>query len=177
MIKRNICVVTSHVPMVFGGHLIIARSLVSALKEMGYNSDVIYTPQNRFGRQLSAYLANRLTDVGRTGAESVDRDLVMACLAADLLKRTDRGLVLSDAGYARFRRSAAEGSEPFRAQHQCRARDLREFDGVQQPVLLNDGESLLGWPRSRKDPAGRPLIGQEQFEAGERCGQTTSSRK
>lgn len=118
-----------------------------------------------------------LTDVGRTGAKSVDRDLVMACLAADLLKRTDRGLVLSDAGYARFRRSAAEGSEPFRAQHQCRARDLREFDGVQQPVLLNDGESPLGWPRSRKDRAGRPLIGQEQFEAGERCGQTTSSRK
>ena len=71
MIKRNICVVTSHVPMVFGGHLIIARSLVSALKERGYNSDVIYTPQNRFGRQLSAYLANRLTDVGRTGGDEV----------------------------------------------------------------------------------------------------------
>lgn len=71
MIKRNICVVTSHVPMVFGGHLIIAQSLVSALKEMGYNSDVIYTPQNRFGRQLSAYLANRLTDVGRTGGDEV----------------------------------------------------------------------------------------------------------
>jgi len=71
MIKRNICVVTSHVPMVFGGHLIIAQSLVSALKEMGYNSDVIYTPQNRFGRQVSAYLANRFTDVGRTGDDEV----------------------------------------------------------------------------------------------------------
>ena len=42
-----------------------------------------------------------LTDAGRTGAKSVDRDLVTACLAAELLKRTDRGLVLSDAGYAR----------------------------------------------------------------------------
>ncbi len=109
-----------------------------------------------------------LTDAGRTGAKSVDRDLVTACLAADLLKRTNRGLVLCDAGYARFRRNAAEACEPFRAQHQRRARDLRGVDGVQRQVLLNDGESPLGWLRSRKDRAGRPLIGHEQFEAGER---------
>jgi hypothetical protein len=110
----------------------------------------------------------RLTDGGRRVAKSVDRALVKACLAADLLKRTDRGIVLSDAGFARIRRSVAEGAEPFRAQHQRRARDLCEIEGVKRPVLVNDGESPLGWLRSRKDRAGRPLIGQEQFEAGER---------
>jgi len=35
-------------------------------------------------------------------------------------------------------------------------------------VLVNDGESPLGWLRSRKDRNGRPLIAVEQFEAGER---------
>ncbi|HBF61721.1 MAG TPA: hypothetical protein DDW48_09985 [Methyloceanibacter sp.] len=32
---------------------------------------------------------------------------------------------------------------------------------------MNDGESPLGWLRNRKDRSGRPLIGQEQFEAGD----------
>lgn len=110
----------------------------------------------------------RLTDAGRVVVSSVDRDLVRACLAADLLKRTDRGMVLSDTGHARVRRSEAKTSEPFRAQHQRRANDVREIGGIRQPVLVNDGESPLGWLRSRKDRLGRPLIGQEQFEAGER---------
>ncbi|WP_108683209.1 DUF6456 domain-containing protein [Methyloceanibacter sp. wino2] len=109
-----------------------------------------------------------LREAGRIVFKSVDRDVVMACLAADLLERTDRGLVLSDAGHARVRRSGAEGLEPFRAQHERRSQDVREVGGIRQPVLLNDGESPLGWLRSRKDRAGRPLIGQEQFEAGER---------
>lgn len=110
----------------------------------------------------------RLSDAGRIVVKSVDRDLVKACIAADLLERTNRGMVLSDEGHARVRRNGAEGFEPFRAQHQRRSRDMREVDGTRQSVLLNDGESPLGWLRSRKDRSGRPLIGQEQFEAGER---------
>lgn len=52
----------------------IARALVRALREHGHDADLITTPSNRFGRQASAYLANWMTDVGRTGAgERVDQ--------------------------------------------------------------------------------------------------------
>lgn len=100
--------------------------------------------------------------------DTVSRQVVEACLAGDLLERADRGWVLSDAGLARVRRNEAGGDEPFRAQHQRRTRDLRDVDGSRRTVLVNDGESPLGWLRSRKDRSGRPLIGPEQFEAGER---------
>ncbi len=60
-------VVTSDVPLVEGGHRVIARSLVRALCEQGHEAEVVTTPQNRFGRQFSAYLATWLTDVGMTG--------------------------------------------------------------------------------------------------------------
>jgi glycosyltransferase involved in cell wall biosynthesis len=62
----TIAVVTSSPPFVEGGHLVIARALVAALEQAGHEADLILTPQNRFGRQGSAYLANWLTDVGRT---------------------------------------------------------------------------------------------------------------
>ena len=62
----TIAVVTSSPPLAEGGHLVIARSLVTALRDAGHHADIVVTPQNRFGRNLSSYLANRLTDVGRT---------------------------------------------------------------------------------------------------------------
>lgn len=62
----RIVVVTSHPPLAQGGHLVIARALVDALNEHGHEAGLVTTPQNRFGRQLSAYLATRLTDVGLT---------------------------------------------------------------------------------------------------------------
>ena len=65
--SKRIVVVTSAVPFVEGGHLTIARSTVRAFNEYGYEADLVLTPQNRFGRQLQAYLANRLTDVGEDG--------------------------------------------------------------------------------------------------------------
>jgi glycosyltransferase involved in cell wall biosynthesis len=46
---------------------VIARALVQALRERGHDADLVITPSNRFGRQASAYLANWMTDVGRTG--------------------------------------------------------------------------------------------------------------
>ena len=58
----RIAVVTSSPPMVEGGHMVIARSLVRALREAGHDAEVVVTPQNRFGRQGSAYLATWLTD-------------------------------------------------------------------------------------------------------------------
>ncbi len=61
-----VAVVTSSPPFVEGGHLVIARSLIAALRDTGHEADLIVTPQNRFGRQGSAYLATWLTDVGKT---------------------------------------------------------------------------------------------------------------
>ena len=45
----------------------IARALVEALRAAGHDADLVTTPQNRFGRQGAAYLANWLTDVGVDG--------------------------------------------------------------------------------------------------------------
>ena len=64
----RIAVVTSAPPLIEGGHLVIARSLVRALEEAGHEAGLVATPQNRFGRQASAYLATWLTDVGVDGA-------------------------------------------------------------------------------------------------------------
>ena len=70
----KILVATSDVPFVEGGHRVIARALASAFREAGHEAEILTTPQNRFGRQFSAYLATRLTDVELTGtAKQVDR--------------------------------------------------------------------------------------------------------
>ena len=70
----RVAVVTSDVPYVEGGHRVIARALLRALREAGHTADIVRTPQNRFGRQLSAYLATWLTDVGVGGdGAPVDR--------------------------------------------------------------------------------------------------------
>jgi glycosyltransferase involved in cell wall biosynthesis len=63
---RRILVVTSGALFVRGGHLTIAEETAAALRRAGHVAEIIVTPQNRFGRQLSAYLATWLTDVGET---------------------------------------------------------------------------------------------------------------
>jgi glycosyltransferase involved in cell wall biosynthesis len=63
----RIAVVTSAPLFVEGGHLVIARALVSALRESDHQADLVTTPSNRFGRQSAAYMANWLTDVGVAG--------------------------------------------------------------------------------------------------------------
>jgi glycosyltransferase involved in cell wall biosynthesis len=63
---RRVLVVTSGALFVRGGHLTIAEETAAALRRAGHLADVIVTPQNRFGRQLSAYLATWLTDVGES---------------------------------------------------------------------------------------------------------------
>lgn len=66
MMKR-IVVVTSTVPFVYGGHLVIAENLLKALRDYGYEADIFFTPQNKFGKQIQAYLANYLTDLTEDG--------------------------------------------------------------------------------------------------------------
>jgi glycosyltransferase involved in cell wall biosynthesis len=64
MASRRILVATASPPFAEGGHLVMARELVRALEECGHEASLIVTPQNRFGRQASAYLAAWCTDVG-----------------------------------------------------------------------------------------------------------------
>jgi glycosyltransferase involved in cell wall biosynthesis len=66
MSQRRVLVVTSGALFVRGGHLTIAEETAAAMRRAGHLAEVIVTPQNRFGRQLSAYLATWLTDVGET---------------------------------------------------------------------------------------------------------------
>jgi glycosyltransferase involved in cell wall biosynthesis len=60
----RVAVATSTPLFVEGGHLVMARALVQALREAGHEAELVLTPQNRFGRQGAAYLAAWLTDVG-----------------------------------------------------------------------------------------------------------------
>jgi len=59
--------------MIEGGHMVIARSLVQALRDAGHTAEIVVTPENRFGRQASAYIATWLTDVGSAGGSPIDR--------------------------------------------------------------------------------------------------------
>jgi glycosyltransferase involved in cell wall biosynthesis len=69
----RIAVVTSSPPMAEGGHMVIARELTRALREAGHDADILVTPQNRFGRQASAYLATWLTDVMSSEGRAIDQ--------------------------------------------------------------------------------------------------------
>jgi len=60
----TVAVVTASPAFAEGGHLVMARELVQALRAAGHQSGLIVTPQNRFGRQGAAYLAAWCTDVG-----------------------------------------------------------------------------------------------------------------
>jgi glycosyltransferase involved in cell wall biosynthesis len=62
----RVLVVTSSPPFAEGGHLVMARSLVRALREVGHDASLLLTLQNRFGRNTSSYLASWLADVGLT---------------------------------------------------------------------------------------------------------------
>src|SRR4030065_683546 len=64
-------------------------------------------------------------------------------------------------------RGSDDEGDAFRGQHQLRTVSDREVDGVRRSVLVNEAESPLGWLKSRKDRNGRPLITDDQYQAGE----------
>ena len=75
---------------------------------------------------------------------------------------------ISGLGRARLRRRLAPDS-PYRSQHQILdLREQRTAKGDAVVVRVNHAESPLGWLVSHKDKNGKPLIGLEQFAAGER---------
>ena len=56
----RVLVVTSSPAFAEGGHLVMARSLVASLQQAGHHAGLMVTPQNRFGRHTSTYLASWL---------------------------------------------------------------------------------------------------------------------
>ena len=57
--------------------MVIARELTRALRDAGHHASILVTPQNRFGRQASAYLATWLTDVASTEGHPIDQVITL----------------------------------------------------------------------------------------------------
>ena len=91
-VMATIIVATSSPPFAEGGHLVMARELVRALEECGHAATLLVTPQNRFGRQGSAYLAAWCTDVSR-GARGQPVDQVISLRYPAYAVRHDRHVV------------------------------------------------------------------------------------
>jgi glycosyltransferase involved in cell wall biosynthesis len=68
----RIAVITSSPPLTEGGHLVIARALLDAVRVAGHEASLVTTPSNRFGRQAAEYAATWLTDVGHSGGRPID---------------------------------------------------------------------------------------------------------
>lgn len=89
--------------------------------------------------------------------------------AGAVVKHQERGRAvyrLAEAGAARRRREQADTpGDAFQVQHQARA---FRADGSGGVVAVNEAESPLLWLYRRQGRAGRALIGDAEFAAGER---------
>jgi len=68
----RVAVVTSSPPLVEGGHMVIARALVTAVQDAGHDAGLIVTPSNPFGQQGAEYMATWMTDVSQIDGRPVD---------------------------------------------------------------------------------------------------------
>lgn len=118
------------------------------------------------GAEAALRATETSTRAGQDGLALAD-DVARLLLSRGLVARTERGIVLTDAGRAWLRRQRAT-DDPYRVQHQERAAAVLNESGGSRRVVVNRAESPLGWLRSRKDRNGQPLIAPEQFAAGER---------
>ncbi|MDO8289754.1 MAG: DUF6456 domain-containing protein [Parvibaculum sp.] len=103
----------------------------------------------------------------------ISNSIWQAFAQRDLIDFHDDGIRvewrLSETGRAYWRRLVHEHSaDPFRAQHHLRASRVIVSDNKAIKVDVNDAETPLVWLYRRKGANGRPLISEDQLEAGER---------
>jgi glycosyltransferase involved in cell wall biosynthesis len=72
-----LAIVTSSPPNTEGGHLVIARSLVTAARACGHDARLVVTPDNGLGHETSSYVANWRTDVSASTGARVDQIISM----------------------------------------------------------------------------------------------------
>lgn len=118
----------------------------------------------------------------RIGAVSVAKALANELAAHDLVEAAPGGdLIISSTGRAFVRRNLQRGRptdgrktgesndcDSYMRQHQSIHVAERVIDGRRRKIRLNAAESPLNWLAQRKDRAGKPFLGPEQVEAGER---------
>jgi glycosyltransferase involved in cell wall biosynthesis len=68
-----LAIVTSSPPNVEGGHLVIARALVNAAREVGHDAHLVVTTDYGFGRTSQSYLGNWRADVRSVEARKVNQ--------------------------------------------------------------------------------------------------------
>ncbi len=68
-----LAVVTSSPAGAEGGHLVIARSLVTAAREQGHDAHLVVTPDYGFGRTLATYRGSWSADVSLVNGRRVDQ--------------------------------------------------------------------------------------------------------
>ncbi|AXS39930.1 hypothetical protein D1F64_07510 [Breoghania sp. L-A4] len=117
---------------------------------------------------------------------SVPADVIRILVSEGIVERWDNAeaarkgmiegratLAVTGPGRAWLRRALSEGEDPFRAQHQERARcaldgETQGAPAAHRPVTINLAESPLSWLARRKRPDGRPWLSSAQVAAGER---------
>ncbi len=107
------------------------------------------------------------------GGGSFELAAVDRLRARDLVRRIsgENGrptFVITEAGRACLRRSAAADEMAFLAQHQDLVEEEVDVEGVKAVVMLDASEGPLDWLRRRKDHRGLPLIDDASHAAGER---------
>lgn len=99
----------------------------------------------------------------------LQRDMFAGLVASDWIAGDGKGhWQISPQGKAWLRRRLAT-NDPYRAQHQIIGTKNIKIDGSSlRNLKVNLAESPLGWLLHRKGPDGKPLLSQEQYDAGER---------
>ncbi len=143
--------------MAEGGHLVIARELTRALREAGHDAHIVVTPQNRFGRQASAYLATWLTDVGierRTADRPGDQPAL-----SELRRPASPARVLAESHHARVLRPLGSVQRVAESPQGLLKERVRRS-------LIQRGRSLPA--DAERDPAVRSVA--DDSASGCRCG-------
>ncbi len=126
-------------------------------------------------RAGGGYQIGAVVVAGAMVQELVAQDLVEIASCGDLaISGAGRAFVLRNLQRAKGKAVAgvdAEGAEncgPYKRQHQTVHAVERVIAGRKRKIRLDAAESPLNWLAQRKDRTGKPFLGPEQVEAGER---------